>query len=72
MRQLLPFTLSLLTMFAMWLLGNKNKLGWVVGLVNQAFWITFAIVFKAWGLLPLSLVLVFIYSRNLRRWIRDD
>lgn len=68
MKQLLPLLLSILTIIGMWLIGNKNRLGWVVGLINQGLWITFAIVFQAWGLLPLTLVLIFVYTRNLYKW----
>lgn len=72
MKQILPLILSLLTIVGMWLIGNKNRLGWVVGLFNQTLWITFAIVFKAWGLLPLTLVLIVVYTRNLTKWTKTD
>lgn len=72
MRQILPLMLSVLTVLGMWLIGNKNRLGWVVGLINQVLWISFAILFKAWGLLPLSLVLIVVYVRNLHKWIEGD
>lgn len=68
MKQLLPLVLSILTIIGMWLIGNKNRWDWIVGLVNQLLWISFAIIFKAWGLLPLSVVLIFVYTRNLYKW----
>lgn len=68
MKQILPLTLSAFTVLGMWLIGNKNRLGWVVGLINQILWISFAIIFKAWGLLPLTLVLIIVYTRNLLKW----
>ena len=72
MKQLLPLLLSILTIIGMWLIGNKNYWGWIVGLVNQTLWITFAIVFKAWGLLPLTLVLIVVYTRNLTKWTKTN
>lgn len=71
-RTLIPWATSAGTLLGMWLLGQKRSIGWVVGLVNQALWITFAVTFRAWGLLPLTCALVVIYTRNLLRWRRDD
>lgn len=68
MRQIIPLLLSLFTLLGMWLAGNKDRRAWVVGLFNQFLWITFAVMFEAWGLLPLSLALVIVYARNLIRW----
>lgn len=68
MRQILPLLLSLFTLIGMWLAGNKDRRAWIVGLGNQFLWITFALMFKAWGLLPLSLALIVVYTRNLIRW----
>jgi len=67
-----PWLLSAGTLGNMWLVGNKNKLGWVVGLANQALWITFIVLFSAWGLLPLALALIVLYTRNLVRWRREE
>jgi hypothetical protein len=71
-RQLLPFATGLLTLAAMWLVGNKRTLGWTIGLANQALWLAFIVVFKAWGLLPLTVVLTVTYTRNLIRWRREE
>lgn len=56
----------------MWLLGQKRSVGWAVGLVNQVLWVTFAVVYGAWGLLPLSAALTVIYVRALIAWRRDE
>lgn len=72
MKQILPVMLSVFTIIGMWLIGNKNKLGWVVGLLNQSLWVTFAVIFKAWGLLPLTVVLIVVYTRNLYKWINHE
>lgn len=68
MRQLIPLALSGVTLYGMWVIGNKDWRGWLVGLVNQALWLVFIIVFEAWGLLPLSAALIGVYSRNLLAW----
>ena len=71
-RQLIALATSLLTLYGMKLAGDKRSTGWLVGLINQALWFLFIVAFDAWGLLPLNLALVVIYSRNLRRWRRDE
>lgn len=59
---------SVVTLFAMWVIGAKKWYGWAMGLANQALWVTFAVLFKAWGLLPLTAALIVVYSRNLLAW----
>lgn len=68
MKQLVPLALSAITLWGMWLAGSKNPKGWTVGLVNQVLWFVFILMFGAWGLLPLNVALVVVYSRNLRKW----
>ena len=71
-RTLLPWATSAGTLLAMWLLGQKKSVGWTVGLVNQVLWVTFSIMFKAWGLLPLTAALIVVYTKALVAWRRDD
>jgi len=56
----------------MWLLGNKQVLGWWVGLANQLLWAWFIVVFGAWGLAPLTLTLSVTYVRNIRKWQSEE
>lgn len=70
--QIIPLLTSVGTLVGMWLAGNKSSWGWVVGIGNQALWLTFIILFGAWGLLPLLVALLFIYSRNLVKWKREN
>lgn len=72
MRQLIPLALSANTIAVMWLAGNKSALGWALGLIGQALWLVFIVVFEAWGLLPLSVALTVVYGRNLRRWRQEQ
>lgn len=72
MKQLLPWATSAFTLLAMWLIGQKRSVGWVVGLANQVLWVSFAVAFQAWGLLPLTVALIVIYTRALLRWRADD
>lgn len=68
MRQVLAFATSTMTLTGMWLAGSHRWQGWAVGLGNQALWLATIVAFDVWGLLPLSLALTVVYSRNLLRW----
>lgn len=72
MKALLPWLTSAFTLWGMWAIGNKKSYGWTIGLVNQICWVSFTVAYEAWGLLPLTIALIFIYTRNLIRWRRDE
>lgn len=72
LRQLLPLTLSANTIALMWLAGDKRTAAWVLGLLGQAGWLAFVVLFDAWGLLPLCAALTVVYGRNLWRWRREE
>lgn len=67
-RQLVPWATSAFTLWAMWLLSKKRWEGWVVGLVNQILWIATAVLFETWGLLPLTVALIYVYTKGLIAW----
>jgi hypothetical protein len=72
MKTLLPWATSAGTLLGMWLLAQKNSAGWIVGLANQVLWVAFAITFEAWGLLPLTIALIFVYTKGLLKWRREE
>lgn len=72
LKQLISLATASGTLFSMYLLGNKDKRGWVVGLLNQFLWVSFIILFQAWLLAPLTVSLLYMYTRNLLKWRRED
>ena len=60
--------MSAMTLATMWLAGNKDWRAWVVGLLNQGFWLYFIFDKRAFGLLPMTIVLFCLYVRNLYKW----
>lgn len=69
--QVLPLAASCVTLVVMWLAGNNDRRAWWVGLGGQTIWLSFIVVFAAWGLLPLSVALVGVYTRNIVRGRRE-
>jgi hypothetical protein len=71
-RQAVPWLTSVFTLWAMWLLAKKRWQGWVVGLFNQVLWVATAVLFRTWGLLPLTAALIVVYIRGLVDWRRAE
>jgi hypothetical protein len=64
----LPWLLSLITIYTMFLAGDRKSYTWLVGLANQGLWLLWIIASSAWGLLPMNLALWFVYGRNHFKW----
>jgi hypothetical protein len=71
MKQILPWFTSAFTLLSIYLTGQKKWYGWLIGLLNQTLWITTAVMFAEWGLLPLTIALVGLYSFNMIRWRKE-
>jgi len=65
------FILSALSLLSLWLMGNKNKLGMVVGLANQLLWVVYAVMLKQYGLLIGVIAYTIIHIRNLAKWSKE-
>ena len=70
LRDAMPWGMSLLTIYMTLLAGNKSRLAWAVGLVNQFLWLVWIVSMSAWGLLPMNFALWIIYARNHAAWNR--
>lgn len=64
----LPWLLSAITIWTMFLAGDKSRHTWLVGLCNQALWLVWIIAVEAWGLLPMNAALWAVYIRNHLKW----
>lgn len=69
---LAPWALSAITIYTMFLAGDKNPNTWLIGLMNQALWLTWILASETWGLLPMNLALWVVYTRNHMKWGRDQ
>lgn len=68
----LPWFMSVITIYMTYIAGNKNAFAWLLGLGNQAFWLTWIVVSKNWGLLPMCVVLTGLYTRNYVKWLKPQ
>ena len=59
------YVLSIVSLISLWLIGNKNKYGFVVAILNQILWTWYAIMLKQYGLLIGVVAYTIIHVRNL-------
>lgn len=64
----LPWLLSAITIYTMFLAGDRKSYTWLVGLANQALWLIWIFAAEAWGLLPMNFALWAVYARNHFKW----
>lgn len=64
----LPWILSAMTAYTQLLIGNKDRRGWLINIFGQIIWLIWIYCANQWGLLPLNLVLWYVYIRNYLRW----
>lgn len=64
----LPWLLSAITVWMTLLAGNKSRMAWSVGLVNQLLWLVWIVAAGSWGMLPMNAALWFVYGRNYLKW----
>ena len=67
---LLSWTLFGFTATNLWLVGNKNRTGFIVGLAAQPVWLVFDFMVGAYGLMPLAIILGWLYVRGWLNWGR--
>lgn len=65
---ILPYVISVVTVYSMWLAGNKDFAAWPIAIVNQALWLFWIVLSGTWGLLPMNIALWIIFYRNYRKW----
>lgn len=67
----MTYLLSALSIFILWGIGNKWKWIWWFGIVSQILWFSFIYFNRNLvGLIPMHIVYLIIYIRNLIKWQR--
>lgn len=59
------------TVICMWLMGNRSLLGPCVGMVSEGLWLAVIVYCGLWGILPLTVFLIVVNTRNFMKWRRD-
>jgi len=67
----LPYVLSTITIYQVFLAGNKNVHAWIIGMGNQVLWLTWILVSQNYGLLPMNVAMWVLYTRNHFKWRKE-
>ena len=54
------------------IIGNKNKLGWVVLFFNETLWLVYATHTKQYGFYLGSIAYMTVYIKNHRSWTKAE
>lgn len=66
--QFLPWFMSIFSIAALWLAGNKWKHAWKFYFVNEIIWFTWIVISATWGFMPLCLFTMYVAIRNNKLW----
>jgi hypothetical protein len=67
----MTYLLSALSIFVLWGVGNKWKWIWAVGILSQIIWFIFIYQTKLYGLIPMHVVYLCLYTINLIKWTKE-
>jgi len=58
----------ILTFIGIYLIGNKQKYGFIIALFGNLIWVTLGIWVQSIGLIFANFVIVVLYTRNYIKW----
>ena len=68
----MDFIAGFLELTGLWIVGNKNRLGFLINISCGITWITYVVVNKTtYGLLIVVVPALFINTRNFIKWTRE-
>lgn len=67
----LDWWLSITTLLVLWWTGKKSLLAPIGGMANNFLWIGYAIYIHQYGLIALSVGMLFMYTRMLYLWMQE-
>ena len=63
-----PYLLSIISIYQMWIAGDKKPYAWMVMIGNQCLWLVWIVASGTWGFLLLNVALFIVGIRNHRLW----
>lgn len=64
--------LSAVALLTSWMIGNRWKFAWLLGVAQQVAWFTYAVTTDQWGFAVSAVAFGFMNARNYLRWARDE
>jgi nicotinamide riboside transporter PnuC len=63
--------LSMLGISGVWLTGEKNMVGWLLGILYNVLWIVYAIFTAQYLFIVVCLVYIWVYANAYMKWRKD-
>ncbi len=68
MDQWWSWLLAVIGVSGIYVVGNKNMLGWLVLCINECIWILYALATKQYGFIVMALAYASVYIKSYRQW----
>jgi len=69
----LDWIAGILELYVIYTVGNKNRWGWLLGVLCCFIWILYIVVTKStYGMLPTLIPVIVINIRNFIKWSEED
>lgn len=68
----LDYITAAATLLSLYTIGKKKWWGWVISFLNNFVYAYMNAHLHLWGLLPVNLILIFIFAKNTKEWYRDS
>lgn len=72
MSQWWSWLLAVIGVSGIYVVGNKNMLGWLVLCVNECIWIFYAIATKQYGFIVMAVAYASVYIKSFRQWRLEE
>ena len=66
----MPFGLSAISAWQMYLTGKLHRMSWVLGMFNQALWLVYIVISQTWGFVPMNILFWIVMFNNHQKWKR--
>lgn len=66
------YLLTIVGVFGLWVVGRKDKRGFMIGLGAQFLWVAYAIVTKQWGFIVSAMAYGWVNANNLAKWHKNE
>lgn len=68
MSQWWSWILAVIGVSGIYVVGNKNMLGWLVLCINECIWTVYAIATKQYGFIVMAIAYATVYIKSFRQW----
>jgi hypothetical protein len=72
MNQWWSWILAVIGVSGIYVVGNKNMLGWLVLCINECIWILYALATKQYGFIIMALAYASVYIKSFRQWRAEE